>query len=91
MTAQWKDTTSYIQGARGTVEPRSWTLDGALVSITVHRYIGCGDAWFVTCRQAGLEAADLNGPTLEDAKRQALDRVRQTLRMLANDADALAS
>ena len=87
----WKDTTSYRRGERGNVEPSCWTASGVLVCITVHRYHGCGDAWFVTCRQANIDTAGLEGPTLEDAKRQALDAVMTKLRRLADDAESIAS
>lgn len=91
MTPQWKDTTSYRQGERGKVEPSSWSLTGTHVQITVHRYIGCGDAWFVTCPQARIETSMIDGPTIDAAKEQALHKVRDRLRMFADDADALAS
>ena len=87
----WKDTTSYRRGERGTVEPSCWMASGVLVHIIVHRYHGCGDAWFVTCRQANIDAAGLEGPTLEAAKRQAIDAVRTKLRRLADDADSITN
>ena len=89
MVQEWKDVTSYRHGGRGNAEPSVWELRGKHVCIRVHRYHGCSDAWFVTCRQAGLETRGLAAPTVEEAKRQAVELVKNKLRMLSDDACSL--
>lgn len=91
MTTEWKDTTLYRHGERGLADPREWTLSGNLVRITVHHYLGRDDAWFVFCRQAGIDMLRLDGQTIEEAKSQAVEIVKNKLRSMADDAETLAS
>ena len=89
MPQEWEDVTSYKRGERGATEPTMLELRGERVRITVHRHYGCGDTWFATCRRAGVDTRRLAGPTVEDAKRQAVELVRNELRVLCDDAHAL--
>lgn len=56
---QWKDTTSYPRGERGSVEPRILDLDLDGLRVTVHRIHGIDDQWFGTCRAMGVKDREL--------------------------------
>jgi hypothetical protein len=89
MIAEWKDTTSYRVGERGNLAPRSWTLSGNLVRINVHRYLHSKSGWYVTCQQVNIDSYCLNEPLLEDAKREAVTLVRDKLRRISDELEAL--
>jgi hypothetical protein len=80
---EWKDSTSYSRGERGTVEPRSWTLgDNNHKSVVVHRRIDAPGTWFVSCYALDIESFELGTKSLETAKRLALVRVKNALQDL---------
>lgn len=36
-------------------------------SVIIHHYVGCGEAWFLSCRALGFEVEDLSTECFEDA------------------------
>ena len=73
-----KDTSSYAQGDVKRV-PHEFVLGlGRLHqdAITVHHYMGSGDAWFVTCRGVNIERQKLVAIGIEDAKAEAITVVQ---------------
>lgn len=78
--AKWKDRTSYSQGERGKVEPRTWDLDLELLTIIITRVFEAkglwSDTWFLNCRELNISQYDLQMGDLEKAKRIAIDYAR---------------
>src|SRR5690606_15197937 len=74
----WKDTTSYSQGERGTIEPRTWTISTGDVllrlDVTVTRHIDYPGEWLLICRQLNMRFA-LKSEDLGAAKSEALKAV----------------
>ena len=86
---EWTDTTSYSQGQRGKVVPDQWTVESGRISVTVHRYVGCGDVWFVTCHAIKVMDRELQSEKLSDARIEALAIVKDAVADIKRDADAL--
>ena len=73
----WRDSSSYSQGSRGTREPTAWTCGAFPYEVTVHRLHGVPDAWFASASGLGIEVRDLGTEDLEEAMRRALELVRE--------------
>lgn len=69
---EWKDTTSYSRGERGTVEPRAWEIDLDGLRVTVHRYFDL-EGWFGTCHAMGVDRQQLTCERIADAQAQFID------------------
>lgn len=55
----WKDTTSYSQGQRGKVEPRTWTAEAEGVRITVtNNHLHAPGKWVMHCFSLGMDTVD---------------------------------
>lgn len=74
----WRDVTSYSQGDKKRI-PRVWELEGTPAKITVHRYSGIPDTWFVTCREIGLETKALALVDIDDAQQEAISIVQERI------------
>lgn len=87
MTPEWKDATSYRQGERGKIEPRSWKMCIGEWRI----WISCGHVyypgeWIVTCRAIDISKHRLGmiaDMSTQDARRLALVVVREKAMNLA--------
>lgn len=77
---KWKDTSSYSRGERGTVEPSCWELYTGEMRIRVHR---CLDGWFLSVPRLQIECAALATYSAEDAKIEAIRRVRAYLEKMS--------
>jgi hypothetical protein len=76
---KWKNTTNYSQTERDRT-PREWTIEPAKgLRIIIHHYLGCGDAWFVSCHGINLSQRQLQNIDVEDAKSEALSVVYSRL------------
>ena len=86
---EWTDTTSYSQGQRGKVTPSQWTIESGRIAVTIHRYAGCGDVWFVTCHAIKVVTHELQSEKLSDARIEALAIVKDAVAAIKRDVDAL--
>jgi hypothetical protein len=50
----------------------TWEARVHVIRLTVHKYAGCGDLWFMTCHKFGVDIKDLKTDDLEMAKSTAL-------------------
>lgn len=82
VTLVWKDNTSYARGDKERV-PRVWHLEKGGLAISVHRYVGCHDQWFVTC-EPFFNVRPLQAKEVEAAKNEALALVRVRVKELAS-------
>lgn len=80
----WIDTTSYSRGDTKR-EPRIWSLEVAKnINVTVHKYAGCGDAWFVSAyvgRWRVVDCVDLHTEDVAQAKEKAVQKIREVLQI----------
>jgi hypothetical protein len=63
---------------------REFTLAGlnGTVTLSVHHWVGAGDAWFVTSKPFGPDVCGLKSMYIKDAKREAVKVVRLHLKEL---------
>ena len=89
----WKDTSSWSRGdsQEKRVTPKEWTLQIAGLRIVLHHYIGCGDAWFVSCADLRIERRKLAALDGDEAKREAGCFIAKHIRNLAAAIPALES
>lgn len=54
------------------------------VEIIVHRYVGCGDAWFLSCYRLRIDRLEMKptGTDAEPAKREAMRIVANEIRLI---------
>lgn len=79
---KWKDTSSYSRGERGTVEPTCWELYTGEMRIRVHRSRSL-DGWFLSVPRLQIECAALATSSVEDARAEAIRRVRALLEKMS--------
>lgn len=79
-TGIWRDKTSYSQMDPEPRVPRTWELKiNGDFRVIVTRYVGYPpDQWLMTCRPF-FELEELKSKDAEEAKREAIDRVRARL------------
>lgn len=70
--SEWKDSTSYSRGERGSTEPRAWDLDLDGLRVTVHRIHRIDGLWFGTCYAMGITDKQLGRPDIESARHEFL-------------------
>jgi hypothetical protein len=75
----WKDTTMWSQSDKDRSVPQEWTLNTGKLRIVVHHYMGCGDVWFLTCYDIGVERFDLQITDTHLAKAVAVKTVKAQL------------
>lgn len=46
--SKWRDATSYSQGDKEKI-PTTWKYKAGDLNIVVHKYVGCGETWHLTC------------------------------------------
>lgn len=73
---KWKDSTSYQRGERGKIDPQSWTLKHPSVEVTIHKYIGCGETWHVSCHALNVHRHSLGTTDKALAAARALEFLR---------------
>jgi len=77
---EWKDATSYRRGRSGKDEPRTFTAEVGAHDITVTRYHGIPDDWFLLSRSLGISTHQKLGTNdIEEAKAKALNAMKQRL------------
>lgn len=52
-----------------------WHAKAGMVKFVVHKYHGCGDAYYVTCDDLRMSAHDLDTDNLDVARSRAIDYV----------------
>ena len=86
----WIDTTSYFRGDTKR-EPRIWNFElSKNIYITVHKYAGCGDAWFVSAhigRWRMIDCVDLHTEDAEQAKEKAIQRVKEVIQTMNTELE----
>lgn len=60
---------TFISNARSALPMESGSIFRlqADPSVIIHHYVGCGEAWFLSCRALGIEVEDLGTECFEDA------------------------
>lgn len=88
---KWTDITTYSRGDK-VREPRIWELklaDG--IWLNVHKYVGCGDAWFASARVVSnntrMNCVDLQTEDPECAKARAIMKMRALLKDVRQQID----
>ena len=81
----WKSNTRYNEDAKkfGTV----FELKDNKLGIRVHKYIGCGNKLFLSCRCLGIDMADLRTEDFDKAVEVAKDIIYKEVRKLSEEAD----
>ena len=87
----WIDVTNYSRD--DTVRAsRVWKLNlSKYIELTVHKYVGCGDAWFITGTICGMKAMDMFDPhtdSLDKAKAIAVSKFKDVLTLHKAELDA---
>lgn len=88
MKAIWKDVTNYSRDDK-VREPAEWELRTKSLRICVHRYIGCGEAWFLTCHDLSIVRHDLDTTDVAAAQKKAINVIVRRVRSLAAEVAAL--
>lgn len=44
-------------------------------SVVIHHYVGCGEAWFLSCHELGIDTEDLKTECFEDAVSNAQKKI----------------
>lgn len=83
---KWNDRTSYSRTDKERV-PRVWEADLPLCRIVVHRLLGVSDVWFLSCRELRIDSIALGSATAEQAQREGLVYVRETVRKMHADLE----
>lgn len=72
MQLEWKSNARYSEN----VEDGSiFELKNNDLGISIHKYVGCGDRWFLSCKALGIEAHELFTNDFEDAVSKAKDYI----------------
>jgi len=69
----------------------SWELCQVGTTFSVHKFLGEGGKWFVTCERMGLRSHDLGTENLEAAKELAVGLLMAESIMIINEAKRLHS
>lgn len=72
---EWKDTTSYGSQLAKIKRPQVYELLIDDIAATMHKYIGCGDTWFLSCKELDFDLSDLDTSDIELAQKEALKRI----------------
>ena len=90
MAVNWIDATSYTRGDTKR-EPRILSLEAAkTIHITVHKYAGCGEAWFVSAYIGNwrmIDCVDLHTEDVEQAKEKAVQKIREVFKTFKTDLE----
>lgn len=72
--AEWQDQTSYSQGERGKVDPRTWGLQVGEITLVVTYFVGFGKEWTTHTSSSDLipSMRALGTEDLEEAKAKAI-------------------
>lgn len=71
----WKDTTSYSYNDKER-KPRYFEAKVGIVDLCIHKYIGCGEEWFLSSKELNLDKCELKTLDIEKAKEEALNKAR---------------
>ncbi|RHP46991.1 hypothetical protein [Clostridium sp. AF32-12BH] len=74
----YKDVTSYSRASK-TRKPSVLECDANGIKFRVHKYLHCGEQWFLTCRDLNVEQYSLNTEDMEEAKNKAIIEVTKLL------------
>ncbi len=87
---EWKDTTNYVRGERGQIEPRRWERLIGGMRVIIHRHLDYEpDVWLLTTDapclflQAALKSKDI-----EDATKEAVRHIASSVRTLFASVEA---
>lgn len=58
--------------------------------ISIHHYVRCGDAWFVTAHDIGVKANELKATGVEEAKREGLLKIYERISELVESLTGIA-
>ena len=81
----WKSNAGYNEDAKksGSV----FELKDNKLGIRIHKYIGCGDELFLSCRCLGINTRDLGTEDFDKAVEVAKDIIYKEVRKLSEEAD----
>lgn len=85
---EWKDITRWSRDETDRSEPRTWEIRSGNLRVCVtrlHRLEG----WFMHSFALGINDAQLDSANIDDAKREAIDRVGQKISELSSAFDAM--
>lgn len=72
MQLEWKSNARYSEN----VEDGSiFELKNNDLGISIHKYVGCGDRWFLSCKALGIKAHELFTNDFEKAVETAVDYI----------------
>ncbi len=78
----WRDVSSYSYTDKERV-PSVFEYKTPVLRLSVHRHMdGAKDDWFLSCREAGFDKKLLTAKGIEEAKAEALERVKSHLAAL---------
>lgn len=61
------------------------------VTVKLHHYVGCGNVWFVSCHQLGIERREIGDVDTNEAKKIAYDIVKHKVQELYNAVNSMDS
>ena len=80
----WKDVTKFGSGIPVVqLETRS-------LRIIVHKYLGAGDIWFLTCYELNFDGFTLLSKNPEDAKKEAFTLIKKRLEVYQSELEEMA-
>ena len=81
----WKSNARYNEPVKqsGTV----FELKNNKLGIRIHKYVGCGDELFLSCRCLGINMRDLGTEDFDKAVEVAKDIIYKEVRKLSEEAD----
>ena len=85
---EWKDVTPWKSHDKDQSEPRTWEIRSGNVRVVVTRMHGL-KGWFMHRAALGINDAQLGSANIDDAKREAIDRVGQKIKGLSIAVDAM--
>ena len=82
---KWEDTSAWSRSDKDRSVAKEWTIKSGDLVITIHHYIGCGQAWYVSCHALKISRNDLSTNDAEMAKSRALNLVKKILEDLVKE------
>lgn len=75
MTIEWRDITTRKRDGR-VEEPRTWEIVSGTLRVVVTRHLDHPGEWLMRCDEIGIGLSPLKSRDIEEAKLEALSRVR---------------
>lgn len=72
MNLEWKSNARYGQKME---DGSIFELKNNDLGVSIHKYIGCGDNWFLSCKALGIKARALSTEDFEEAVSNAIDYI----------------